>query len=258
MTDDRRLAVSGMSRVVRKDWERMERSARRAHEYSGTQRKQRAMQQRLLLLSFERSVTHFHAKVFGASRRVYDVQIGSSSSSSSEAQEASTTVDSTTCSCPDYQRRRRRCKHIYFLLRVLHVPCDLWDADPFYTSVSQHFIQQFRRGNSSWSANGGEGLDIDGEVQHCPPEEAEEHRESVQPKLSVAVAVFTPVAQRPADECVICYEDMDMDKERTKYCQVQCGNTFHASCIERFFDMSRQKRCPMCRISWQETRSKIE
>lgn len=84
-------------------------------------RKSRAKQQKIYLiecLPFDKIIDKYRRSyaVMGSTGNVYNVTIDNSPS----------------CTCPDFQTRHKRCKHIYFILiRVMHVNQDCEDKSVF-------------------------------------------------------------------------------------------------------------------------------
>ena len=47
------------------------------------------------------------------------------------------------------------------------------------------------------------------------------------------------------EECVIC---LDTPISAKAYCFVNCGHAFHRKCIKKWFELSKQNRCPLCKV----------
>jgi len=176
------------------------------------ERLQRALEQRILLVDQElKSATEMWFKVLGTSGTTYKVVV-------SEHQ---------SCTCPDYTRRNKKCKHIYFVLR--------------------------RVLNASDTLVGKEQLTVDELKQLFSG-----------PKIIPTATTMlqeqkgNEVERRPLDEeCPVCYEPMDQKKEDIIYCFTTCGYNMHLSCYKRWHNTSRHttNQCPMCRTVWNKLQS---
>ncbi len=113
-----------------------------------------------------------------------------------------------TCTCPDFMRRDRICKHIYFVYhRALHFEED-YNLDIIPKEVLDNHLALFIEKAFFEKKKKTEAREI------------EEH-----------------------DECVICF---DLLLERpTDHCR-SCLNSLHKDCIF-FLQKSSHKKCPLCR-----------
>lgn len=123
-----------------------------------------------------------------------------------------------SCDCPDFQRRKCKCKHMYFIQdRVLRAPSPETDDEVKLWRIANELLEN------------------------------RELLASVMPKPAVVVA------QKPittTDECPICYEEFG--KEATLWCKKQCGTSFHKSCLLKFFKSGTNysQQCPYCRAAF--------
>ena len=120
------------------------------------------------------------------------------------------------CSCPDYTRRQKLCKHLYFIIGRIAQDMTILDA----LDDKCIFINVFR----------------------------------INPKLSNLLK--TKLRNRMEDigeninpdrdtNCSICFERMKKCP-RCSYCQ----NMFHKECINLW--LAKNRNCPLCRKSWKE------
>src|SRR5690606_21150418 len=65
------------------------------------------------------------------------------------------------------------------------------------------------------------------------------------------------IPQKPWEgvDCPICFESMENDGQTAiEWCKYQCGNSFHADCLQIWFHARptfSEKSCPCCRIEWE-------
>jgi hypothetical protein len=171
------------------------RQAKRAH----TERVKRSTTQGLLLLDTFPDEMRFHVQ--GSTGAQYNVWIGMTSS----------------CTCPDFERRHRKCKHILFILhRVL-------------------------------------GLN-EQELEDIGPDPNRVLSTEQQDKLRQKATAFIdkqrakrPDNRVPDDECGICMEAFTA-LEITRECTV-CWHAAHANCLHHWHLAQRTSHaaCPYCR-----------
>ena len=60
------------------------------------------------------------------------------------------------------------------------------------------------------------------------------------------------------DECAICFDTMDSQKEALTFCKSTCGTNFHKKCIDLWIvsKVSEQVCCPTCRQPWIDDQNK--
>jgi len=138
--------------------------------------------------------------IMGASDRLYTV----------------TVAKVLRCTCPDFENRRRSCKHIMFVFeRVLRRP-------------------------GQWRDLTRSREDVAALLEAAIPVEA------------IPVVVRGAPTRRPiaygTDECPICYEPFE-EGERTVWCRRGCGNSVHALCMGKWLGR-RQRTCVWCRTAW--------
>lgn len=169
-------------------------------------RKTRALGQRILLLRTEDK----SFSVLGTSGVVYRVNLH----------------QTPTCTCPDYNTRGGRCKHIYFVLcRVLGAN----DRVSEQTTFTEEQLDQL--------------------IQQAPPLVLSDTTNSANSETKV-----TEIKQRTIEAgecCAICCEEMNTLKEQIVFCKSQCGKSVHALCYKAYVKASKQYLCVYCRSPWK-------
>ena len=131
-----------------------------------------------------------------------------------------------SCTCPDNKYRKKRCKHIYFvLIRIM----DVDDEDKqFYTSndlncmfanipeITQNLMVNNRLKEKYQNNDDSHGI----------------------------------VEQKPIDDlCPVCLDDLDNDIPLI-FCQYSCGKSIHKQCFDMWIQHTRKKTCVFCRSAW--------
>lgn len=49
------------------------------------------------------------------------------------------------------------------------------------------------------------------------------------------------------EDCPICLEEIDYDNEKTIRCRLQCNNSVHSICWNRYYNISGKTQCVFCR-----------
>lgn len=200
-------------------------------------RQQRAATQRILLLGFRSlSSYEFRFEILGSSRSEYEVVFRRLDQPESEV--------SYLCTCPDFERRLRCCKHIYFVFRILGLQ---EHGDHISSRVTSRAIIAFQqRHGESRERMLHTAIDKDGcEISTTPPTLS-----SRKPNQILVVAA-KDIAEN--EECAICFELLQPSASVTEplvFCQAQCGRSLHRSCLERAFRAATSRRCPLCRATW--------
>lgn len=128
-----------------------------------------------------------------------------------------------TCTCPDFQQRQMRCKHIYCLLyRVLGFEAGSHPRHSAIVRKSKSFIEQ----RAARATVGAEKDAKDGK------EAKSKSQSNVRPYVGEC--------------CAICLEDMD-ETSKVVSCTKGCGNSVHAECFGHW--SKKNKTCVYCRAS---------
>ncbi|KAF2759768.1 hypothetical protein EJ05DRAFT_308944 [Pseudovirgaria hyperparasitica] len=124
-----------------------------------------------------------------------------------------------SCNCP-HARKGNQCKHIiYVLSRVLKAPDNLRYQLAFISSELR--------------------MIFDG----APPIPSADASESDGNRKPVE------------DDCPICCEEMEINKEKIVWCKAACGNNMHKQCWEQWAATKSSQSsvtCPYCRAIWQQ------
>ena len=183
-----------------------------------------------------------------------------------------------SCSCIQFQQKRLRCKHIYFvLIRVLRC-VDL--ADDSCKSMSWSNVQQLdhrlqllyrgeyhdgdlrllfsrsliqpspapshnQSGDSSITAASSAQLTLAAE-QHQSFSGIAARTNSISESASSTAGTSFIAAREPSetDVCCICFETVTLSQylqQHLVFCKVQCGNNFHRICFQHWRNFRRQQ-----------------
>lgn len=186
---------------------------RRIHKsvYDIQQRKDRAVKQRMFLISAEYEETNqWMFVVEGSTGMNYDVVINK---------------DGMKCSCFDCKSRNRVCKHIYFIIYRIAQNEDLFkkldadlstnmfvDGDALTTSLKSRLESRLQS----------ESKKEDNDTKDPPPKTFE-------------------------DPCCICFDHIEQGDEEEE-CHT-CKKAFHEACIRVW--RRRNPTCPLCRSTWK-------
>lgn len=177
---------------------------------SSNDRKERGKSQNLYLIerlpetdSLVRSYV-----IMGSSGNVYTVKISGNPS----------------CTCPDYQTRGRRCKHIFFvLIRIMKVTNE---DKAIYTNAD---LTKMFENIPAITGN----LMADGNIK----------------KRYTSINNDEPVEQKPTDDlCPICLDDLE-NGDAIDYCKFSCGKSVHVECFG-MWTLTKGHTCVYCRNNW--------
>ena len=128
-----------------------------------------------------------------------------------------------SCTCYDYQKYGRRCKHIFFvLLRIMKI------------TLTTHHKKKFS------------DKDLSEMNSNTPPIPEELIYRGDKPKIKDRV-------EQKFDEgdlCPICLDSLENGKE-LDYCKYSCGKTIHKQCFKRW-SLEKGKICVNCRGKWYQ------
>ena len=171
-------------------------------------RYERALKQRLYLITANINDEKCEFKVMGSTGNVYDVVISE---------------DCETCTCPDFIGRRKYCKHIFFILspvlgiKLKDIYKRMYNPGSIRKYLEKHdALNRFMRDDLAQRLNS---------MKIGPP------------KL---------VEQKFNDNCAICFEPIDKDKDELIYCKYICGNSVHKECYEKW-EKIKPNECVYCR-----------
>lgn len=181
-------------------------------------RKIRGMAQPIYLINFDTQKENTESKKFtvlGTTGSVYTVTIN----------------ESPSCDCMDFRLRRKRCKHIYFILiRVMKVP-EANEDIPIFTKeqVTQMFTNMQDIAKSVY---------INDELKRMYNIECE---------INIAQKKTVPMRDEPS--CPICLDDINC--EPFDYCKYACGNPVHVACFNMWVKGKKEQTCVLCRSKWK-------
>ena len=142
------------------------------------------------------------------------------------------------CSCPDYQSRNKRCKHIYFvLIRIMKLAGDEEDTVSY---SNEELLQMFKKipvitnnlmvaqNTQNKYKNLKDGCD----------------------KKNIKIN------QQPLDDCCpICLDDLT-NGENVDYCKFSCGKNVHVFCFQMWCKKQQNESCIFCRSPWNTYKHK--
>ena len=170
------------------------------------ERRYRGRTQRIFLINTDCRDDGLHFEVLGTSGNAYQVH---------QKPPNAQGWRKWRCTCPDFERRRETCKHIYFVDdRVLK-------NASFEKAVE--LVKQREFAPQLWADQ-----QANGQADAVEKPKNVERREWLE------------------QECAICTEPMTAD-EPTYWCQRVCGNSLHASCWRMWCKAKGQAQCPYCR-----------
>lgn len=126
-----------------------------------------------------------------------------------------------SCSCPDFTRRKKLCKHLYFILSRVLQQTDLIQKINGYTNTNIFSI------NENLSTVIESTLFKNNENTEHTEHEEHENKNSEIPENDI---------------CSICFDEFG--KEECLKCCI-CRNYFHKQCIKRW--NKNKNTCPLCR-----------
>lgn len=157
----------------------------------------RAKTQKIYLISQNITNTSAKFRVMGTTQNIYDVEL---------------TSEYPTCSCPDHMTRRKRCKHILFMLvKILNIT-DYLKEKYTITEIYEH-IQKYQDNLKKYSII------------------VNEHN-----KIDVGEKCID-------DNCCICL-DLLQNGDPYVHCTQSCGRCIHTDCYN--IVVKATNKCPYC------------
>ncbi len=140
------------------------------------------------------------------------------------------------CSCPDFQTRGNRCKHIYFILiRVMHVTNTDEDQESFSDSELQEMFDSMPK-----------------ILNHLIADNT--HRDTYNELKNKTSPEIKTVDKKSTDDCCpICLDDLE-NTEELDYCKYSCGKAIHKTCFTMWMKRNNAN-CVFCRQSWVQEKS---
>ncbi len=198
--------------------------------------------------AFEQSLRLLQCRYFPKSQK-WELRI--SSSTGSGYYQVEFTSESASCSCPDFERRGRPCKHMLcVLLRILKLKNKEFktvkEVGKSYDQITPAFLTLFHH----------EELAAKSESKEIGSSTGKKKRKSKktedEPKPAVATTAdesktTEPVSSEPQAEemCLICLLEFVPDGSMSK-CSSHCKRWLgHKECLDSWFSKSRL--CPLCK-----------
>lgn len=153
-------------------------------------------------------------QILGSTGSIYDVKFNN---------------EKMCCSCPDHQRHKSYCKHIYLVyIKVFHLIPDL-EATSNAVNETQFMILQNAHNTFMNKRNEEKKTD------------------------SVQINKYEGYRYCEEDECSICFDIFG--KQKLFGCKT-CKNVFHDVCMAAIFRYN--PKCPMCRIPIKKESEEVE
>ena len=150
-----------------------------------------------------------------------------------------------TCTCPDFRQRKKRCKHIYFvLIRIM--------------KVENPIIKYFTNENLEEMFNNIPLITNNLIVDKSKRDKFHEITNNIKSNNSKEINSKTDnkVKQRLNDNdiCPICLDNINNGKE-LDYCKYSCGLTLHKKCFQ-MWEKRNKGICVFCRANWYKNKKK--
>lgn len=156
-------------------------------------------------------------------------------------------ANTCSCTCPHYQTRNVRCKHIYFILtRVMQVSGEEEMIDYYPNEMLKKMFANIPDYAKVMSGNK-TLADLYNKIN-----DKQQNREA--PKKTETVPDYLTRKVNKKDKCPICLDNFgDFDVVQCRY---SCGNYVHAECFRMASEHHRRKRetitCIYCRQPWNK------
>jgi hypothetical protein len=195
--------------------------------HNSESRKERALYQKLYLIETIPSTQELEKEfvVMGSTGNVYTVKICSEPS----------------CTCPDFLRRQRNCKHIFFiLLKVMKI--DEVDQEYFEDDELREMFSNIPKITSN--------LIVDKTLRKLYKKQNGDNSEDEEEQEKESKEEDSKVARKPIDDpCPICLEELKENEEDLDYCKYGCGKSIHSKCFFMWSKINKET-CVFCRASW--------
>jgi len=145
-----------------------------------------------------------------------------------------TIKDIPECTCPDYQTRHARCKHIYFILiRIMKVSEKCEDKENFTTANLRNMFAKQLMVQNDLMAN-----------------------QNIKIKYEKLKNGINNIIEKKDtnDLCPMCLDDLD-NGEELDYCKHSCGKQIHDACYKMWIKV-KPANCLYCTKPWFETSNK--
>lgn len=181
-------------------------------------RKERGKIQKLYLIEKlpSKSIHEKNYIIMGSTGNIYQVDI----------------KDTPKCTCPDYQIRFNRCKHIYFvLIRIMRVKKELIDKEKYDEYELKEMFQNIPNIIENIFVNHNIKKIYDNKYKNQILNDNHEVKQ-----------------KSTNDLCPICLDDLE-NGEELDYCKYSCGKPIHKGCFAMWIK-KKSNECVYCRHSW--------
>lgn len=122
---------------------------------------------------------------------------------------------SPTCTCPDFCQRKKRCKHIFFMLaKLFDVPDP--HKEKFTEKEIVDYIKKYKTNIAKFTV-----------------------------KFDLKALCLDVGANSIDDNCVICMDEI-LNGEDYVYCKKSCGRCVHHDCFDKVIRAKFSSKCPYC------------
>jgi len=185
-------------------------------------RKQRGLTQKLFLIEtlpiIDNNILIREYSVMGLTGNVYKVSI----------------KNVCECTCPDFQVRHQKCKHIYFILmRVMQIATTHSDTHQFTDDDLKLMFTMIPPITDTLC------------IDPITRKKYDVHRIS---HSGIASDKSLAVMKGKDDLCPVCLDDI-VNGEEFDYCKTSCGRCIHTQCF-KMWSMQNGKFCVFCRGAW--------
>ena len=151
-----------------------------------------------------------------------------------------------TCTCPDFKQRKKRCKHIYFvLIRIMKVENPIIKIKYFTNENLEEMFNNIPLITNNLIVDKSKRdkfHEITNNIKSNDNNEKNKKNEKVIQKLN------------DEDICPICLDNLNNGKE-LDYCKYSCGLTLHKKCFQ-MWEKRNKGICVFCRADWYKNKKK--
>ncbi len=153
--------------------------------------------------------------IMGTTKNVYTVMINKVS----------------TCTCPDYKQRHKRCKHIYFVLtQIMKVSAEREDIESYNNEELDDMFNKIPMITENLRVN----------AQCLQKYLCKRNKKGEIEMKNVS----------EDDLCPVCLGDMMDESEEKTYCRYSCGSCIHTKCFAMFNSQREIIKCLFCQKDW--------
>ncbi len=175
-------------------------------------RKNNSVNHKLYLLSANELDNEWKFEIEGTTGNIYEITFGST----------------IQCTCPDFIRRKKICKHCYFIIGKILKDNQLFNIIEEDSNVN---IFELRPNISEM---------INKEIK-----QKNKNKDQSDPDIKLDPDINSE--PDPDNYCTICFDSFIENKISIKSCII-CKNMFHNDCIKIW--LKKKTNCPLCRSDW--------